>query len=101
MIRRVSKLTILAFAVALNFAIRHRDRVSGLILSRPAWLTDANPPNTRVFTKIASLLREHGTTRAAELFERSDEYHETLAIAPECAKSLLGQFASPRAASRM
>ena len=58
-------------AVALKFAIRHPDRISGLILSRPAWLIDPNPPNTRVFSKIAALIRELTPNRAAEVGKRA------------------------------
>ena len=47
--------------VALNLALRHPDRVSALVLSRPAWLAAPQPPEKiALYDTIAELLRMHG-----------------------------------------
>lgn len=83
--------------VALNFATRFRERVLGLVLSRPAWLERPHPWNVQMFTLIARLLRDHGPARGQELFRKSVEYHETLQRWPDVATSLADQFHSPHA----
>ena len=82
----------LGAAVALSFALRYPERTLGLILSRPAWLDEPFPPNTRVYPRIAGLIREHGATRGLALFRETPEYRATLAESPDAAKSLEGQF---------
>ena len=87
----------LGAAVALNFTLRFPRRVLGLILSRPAWLDEPFPGNTRVYPEIARLIRAHGARQGLELFEGSPEYRAVLEASPDAARSLAGQFTSPRA----
>ena len=87
----------LGAAVALKFTLRYAERVMGLILSRPAWLDEPFPENTRVYPLIARLIREHGAAGGFERFKTMPEYRETRSKSPDAAKSLAGQFASPRA----
>jgi pimeloyl-ACP methyl ester carboxylesterase len=84
-------------AVALNFALRFRNRVMGLVLSRLAWLDKPHPAERNTFLTIAKLIREHGAIRGAELFKETREYQKCLRQSPDAAASLLGQFSHPRA----
>jgi pimeloyl-ACP methyl ester carboxylesterase len=84
-------------AVALNFTLRFPNRVSGLILSRPAWLDGPMPRNANIFALIAHLIRQYGPRQGLEIFKQSAEYIEVLHQSPESAASLLGQFENPRA----
>jgi pimeloyl-ACP methyl ester carboxylesterase len=84
-------------AVALNFTLRFPNRVLGLILQRPAWLAEPNRRNAEIFGFVATLIRNHGARDGAELFRRSALYTQILAESPDCANSLLSQFANPRA----
>ena len=88
-------------AVALNFTLRYPSRVTGLILSRPAWLDRPNPWNVRMFSLVARLLREHGLARGRELFKQTPEFAETARQFPDVARSLCGQFENPRAAENV
>jgi pimeloyl-ACP methyl ester carboxylesterase len=87
----------LGAAVALNFTLRYPDRVLGLILSRPAWVDEAFPENTRLYPRMAKLIREHGALPAREIFKTWPEYQAVLAESPDAAKSYLGQFENARA----
>lgn len=83
-------------AVALNFALRYPERVTGLVLSRPAWLDAPNPWNVRMFSLVARLVREHGPARGREVFLNTPEFAETARSYPDTAHSLARQFEHPR-----
>ena len=87
----------LGAAVALNFGLRYPDRVSGLILSRPAWLDEPFPENTHVYPKIARLICDHGAIEGREQFLRTPEYQSVRQQSEDAARSLVSQFESPRA----
>ena len=82
-------------AITLNFALRHPDRVLGLVQSRPAWLDAPNPWNVKMFSLVTRLVREHGRARGKEHFLETPQYHEALAKWPDVAASLAGQFDNP------
>jgi pimeloyl-ACP methyl ester carboxylesterase len=84
-------------AVAANLALRFPQRVSGLVLSRPAWLDTARPPHLAVFARLAELIRAHGAKGAKEHFERTVEYQQIRTVSPDAAASLLRQLDDPRA----
>ena len=92
--------------VALNVAVRHPERVAGLVLSRPAWLDGPMPSeNVARYAAIARLLRAVGAAGdrnqalrwALAGFEASDDYQELLASSPDTAQSLRGQLTNARA----
>lgn len=78
--------------VALNFAQRYPQRVTALVLVRPAWLDQPLPPNLQVYPRIAALIRHHGADRGCEIFQQSDEYLATERAYPAGAASLVKQF---------
>lgn len=83
--------------VALNLAVRHPERVRGLVLSRPAWLGHPLPDHLKVYPRIADLIHLHGSEGALALFTDGDEYKAIARESPDSAASLLKQFARPRA----
>jgi pimeloyl-ACP methyl ester carboxylesterase len=60
--------------IALNFATRNPDRVTALILARPAWLDRARPRNLEILRTISRLLREHGVERTKQLVAADPEF---------------------------
>ncbi len=84
-------------ALALNFTVRWPERVTGLVLSRPAWLEAPCPWNVKMFTLISGLIRNHGAGPGLVEFQRTTEYHEALAKWPDVANSLSLQFQHPHA----
>jgi pimeloyl-ACP methyl ester carboxylesterase len=89
----------LGAAVALNVAIRHPDRISALLLCRPAWLDVPQADRNRdAYALIADLLDEHGSAEALETFEETKVYREVLAESASAAQSLRHQITRPRAA---
>jgi pimeloyl-ACP methyl ester carboxylesterase len=86
--------------VALALALAYPERVSKLILVRPAWLDRPFPPNLRWFPMAAALLREYPASEAARRCQESPEFSELNAASKPAADSLLGQFFRPRARER-
>jgi pimeloyl-ACP methyl ester carboxylesterase len=87
----------LGSAVSVNAALRYPERVSALVLSRPAWIDRPVPENVRLYSTIAKLLQSVGAREGLERFRRTAEFQAMERESPDCAKSLLGQFEQPRA----
>jgi len=84
--------------VALNLALRHPNRVSGLVLSRPAWLdSPMSAVALTLYAQVAKLLREHGPIEGKQIFMASDEYRKLQEVSPDAARSMSGQFSSDKA----
>ncbi len=84
-------------AIALNFTLRHPERVLGLVLCRPAWLDGPMEGNATIFGQVAHLIKNHGPEKGLELFKQSAEYARILRESPDSASALEGQFTNPRA----
>ena len=84
-------------ALALNLALRHPERVHGLVLVRPAWLDRPLPANARVFAHVAQLLLKYGASAGLEKFRGSADHAQLTAESPETARALERQFLDPRA----
>ncbi len=77
-------------AIALRLAVTRPDLVSALILARPAWVTDANPPNMQANALVGRLLAAHDPVEAGALLERSAVAADLAANAPDNLASLRG-----------
>jgi pimeloyl-ACP methyl ester carboxylesterase len=84
-------------AVALNLALRYPQHVSGLVLSRPAWLDKPNPTNLEVYALIVMLMTTYGPIEGLAHFTRTHEYNDIASNSSDAAASLVGQFTHPRA----
>lgn len=85
--------------VALNAAIRYPERVSALILCRPAWLETAQDKvNTSAYGHIADLLDSHDVDQALRLLLNGPPYLRVLQSSRAAASSLRNQVTRPRAA---
>ncbi len=81
-------------ALSTRFVLDHPERVLALILIRPAWLAETNPPNLEMARKIAALLESKGVERALE-------DAEFFSLVPEnLHKNLRDQILKPQAFER-
>jgi pimeloyl-ACP methyl ester carboxylesterase len=80
-------------AIALRLAVRRPDLVRGLVLARPAWLTDAAPPNMAPNAEVGHLLQRLPPDVAKETFLRSETARRLADEAPDNLASLTGFFA--------
>ncbi|MER8444786.1 alpha/beta hydrolase [Mesorhizobium sp. M1066] len=85
-------------AIALRLAARHPDRVTGLVLVRPAWVFDAAPQNMRPYLEVAELIRSRPLDEARDIFAASATAARFRTEAPDNLASLLGFFARDNAA---
>jgi pimeloyl-ACP methyl ester carboxylesterase len=86
-------------AIALRLAVRHPERILGLILARPAWLWQPAPANMRVFAEVARYLQNPVSRQGKAEFERSKSARELGREAPDNLASLLGFFDAEKPAA--
>ena len=79
-------------AIALRLAVMHPDTVSGLVLARPAWVTEAAPPTLAPHREAAALMAAYGPDEAKRLFKTTDIAGLVAAESPDNLASLLGFF---------
>jgi len=81
-------------ALALRIAVKHRTRVRGLVLVRPAWLWAPAPDNMRPFAEVAHYLLADDR----EGFAASPTARRLATEAPDNLASLIGFFDRPNRA---
>jgi pimeloyl-ACP methyl ester carboxylesterase len=86
--------------VAVNLALRYPERVSALLLIRPAWTDEPSPVHLSALSYAGDLLRRLGSVVGARVFTESPEYRQVLGASAAAAVSLLQQFRDPLAAQR-
>ncbi|HEY0870940.1 MAG TPA: alpha/beta hydrolase, partial [Acidothermaceae bacterium] len=86
--------------VAVNLALRYPERVSALLLIRPAWTDEPSPVHLSALSHAGDLLQRMGNVVGARVFADSAEYRHVLGISAAAAASLLDQFRDPLAAQR-
>jgi pimeloyl-ACP methyl ester carboxylesterase len=70
-------------AIALRIAVRHPDRVSALIIARPAWVREAAPVNMQPFAEVAAYLQRPDPVRALSDYEQSPTAQRLAREAPD------------------
>ena len=89
----------LGAGTALNLAVRYPDRVTALVLCRPAWLDRPQEEfNRNAYTEIADLLDRYPAEDAAKCYPQTRTYQTVRNSSPAAAASLLGQLTRPRPA---
>ena len=84
-------------AIAMRLACHYPQRVTGLVLVRPAWTFTEAPDNMRPIAEVAELILEHGPERAKTIFAQSETALHLSREAPDNLTSLLGYFDRPDA----
>ena len=85
----------LGAAIALRLAAFHPDRVSGLILARPAWVNGPSLETMAPYLEVATLLRDFGAEQGAKRFRQSPLLRRVEAVSPDNAQSLESFFTRP------
>jgi len=85
--------------VAARIAVDHPERVTGLVLVRPAWLDAPHPSNLQIMETVAGLI-QHDTDDALAALEGDPSYQAIAAQAPSAADSLRGQLSRRLARER-
>ncbi len=87
--------------IAMNLAIRYPERISGLVLVRPAWLDQPNPDNLKHFAIIARYLRDFGAEQGLREFRLSPEYVLLQKEKPQVLVMMENEFMQAGAAERV
>ena len=85
----------LGAAIALRLATFHPDRISGLILARPAWVNGPSLETMAPYLEVATLLRDFGADEGAQRFRQSPLLRRVEAVSPDNAQSLESFFTRP------
>lgn len=80
-------------AIAMRLAVTRPDLVGAIVLARPAWLSDANPPNMAPNALVGELLRDLPVNEALDRFEESATAKDLRTSGPGNLASLRGFFA--------
>jgi pimeloyl-ACP methyl ester carboxylesterase len=75
--------------------VLHVERVSSVILARPAWVSGPSPKTQGAYREVAELLEKHGPEKGAALFEMSPTLAAVELQSPDNAKSLRWFFTRP------
>ena len=86
--------------IAVNLALRYPERVSALLLIRPAWTDEPNPAHLCALRHAGDLLQRLGSVVGARAFAESAEYARVLGESAAAGASLLEQFRDARASQR-
>jgi pimeloyl-ACP methyl ester carboxylesterase len=76
-------------AISLTTALRHPDRVTSLVLVRPAWLNEPEPGNLQILSEIATAIARYGSSAAAAVIQSTDRFREWQQKYPATTESLL------------
>jgi pimeloyl-ACP methyl ester carboxylesterase len=85
----------LGAAMALRLAAFHPDRISALILARPAWVNGPSLETMAPYLEVATLLRDFGAEDGAQRFRQSPLLRRVQAVSPDNAQSLESFFTRP------
>lgn len=86
--------------ISTSFVSRFPERVQALVLVRPAWLAEPNPPGLALLPMIASLLRESGPEVGFQRLFADPRYQSLAAQHPDAEEAARLQFGRPQAADR-
>jgi pimeloyl-ACP methyl ester carboxylesterase len=79
-------------AIATRLAVTRPDLIRALVLVRPAWVTDAAPPNMAPNAEVGALLARLPADQAQAVFADSPTARDLAATAPDNLASLKGFF---------
>jgi pimeloyl-ACP methyl ester carboxylesterase len=82
----------LGAAIALRLAVRHPERVSALIIARPAWIGEAAPEHLRIYSDVAELLAQYGPVEGLERLQATERYRLVMRESPDNAASMRSFF---------
>jgi pimeloyl-ACP methyl ester carboxylesterase len=82
----------LGAAISLRLAVTQSERVSGLILARPAWIADQAPQQLQIYREVARLLARYGPDEGEKRLNDMSLLREVEMVSPDNAASMRGFF---------
>jgi pimeloyl-ACP methyl ester carboxylesterase len=82
----------LGAAIALRLAVHYPERVSELIIARPAWISEAAPERLRIYLDVAELLAQYGPEQGLARLQATERYRLVMKESPDNAASIRSFF---------
>jgi len=82
--------------IALSLALRHPERVRGLVLVRPAWLDRPHPDNLELIARLGEWIVRHGPEDARERLDSDEAFRAMREAIPGAAASITSALARCR-----
>jgi len=89
----------LGAAIAIRLAVCQPERISALIIARPAWLDERVPERMQIYLDVAELLAQHGSAQGLERLHASERYRLLMGASPDNAASMRSFFQRENPAS--
>lgn len=89
----------LGAAIALRLTALHPDRVTALVLARPAWVDEPGPEPLRIYRDVAMLIETFGLNEGRRRLDGLDRFRALEAISPDSAASMRSFFSRANPAS--
>jgi pimeloyl-ACP methyl ester carboxylesterase len=86
----------LGAGIALRMAAYHPDRVSRLVMARPAWVDQPSLATQAAYLAVAEVIERHGLRDGLSVMKQRPEYLALADASPDNAKSILSYFSRPR-----
>lgn len=83
----------LGAAIALRLAVHDPERVSALIIARPAWISEPAPGRLQIYLDVAQLLAQFGAEQGLQRLLDSERYRLVMGESPDNAASMRSFFA--------
>lgn len=84
--------------IALRLALQAPALVGKLLLVRPAWLDQPNPPNLAILARLGAYWRNHSTEQTHNWLLNDDSFRDLQQASPACAASVEAQLKRPHPA---
>lgn len=84
--------------IALRLALQVPDWVEKLLLIRPAWLDQPQPPNLDILSRLGSYWRDHSVRQTQNWLLNDSAFLQLQRESPACAESVVGQLRRPHPA---
>lgn len=86
----------LGAGISLRLAALRPERVSRVVLARPAWVDQPGPETQMAYVAAGEYLKRYGGEEGLARFTETDTYKNLKAKSDDNAKSLVGYFTRPR-----
>ena len=84
--------------LAVRLALQSPDWVDKVMLVRPAWLDQPNPPNLAILHQLGTYWRDHSTEQTHKWLMDNELFCQLQHKNPACAESVVGQLKRPNPA---
>jgi pimeloyl-ACP methyl ester carboxylesterase len=87
-------------AIGTAYTVAHPDRVRALVLNRPAWTVESNPPNLALLPLLSERLKPQPTQEDLEWLQDRPEFKDWVRYSGATAQEVWNEFSDPEVLRR-